>query len=154
MTVIGQPREFFKSWKFTIAIDSVLSAGFQSCSELATEVAEIQYYEGGSPIPDKSPGRQTFDDVTLARGAAKGDTDLYIWWLQVSDAAAGTGVSEPQFKRSVDIQQQDRTGAIVRTWRLINAWPKRMVVGAWDNEADENVIESVTLAYDRFELIS
>jgi hypothetical protein len=27
------------------------------------------------------------------------------------------------------------------------------VAGDWDNEADENVIESVTLTYDFFELV-
>jgi hypothetical protein len=29
----------------------------------------------------------------------------------------------------------------------------KFVAGDWDNEADENVIESVTLTYDYFELV-
>ncbi|MDX9723014.1 MAG: hypothetical protein RBU37_19850 [Myxococcota bacterium] len=29
----------------------------------------------------------------------------------------------------------------------------KFVAGNWDNESDENVIESVTLTYDFFELI-
>jgi hypothetical protein len=29
----------------------------------------------------------------------------------------------------------------------------KFVAGDWDNEADENVIESVTLTYDFFELV-
>ncbi len=28
-----------------------------------------------------------------------------------------------------------------------------LVAGEWDNESDENVIESVTLTYDFFELV-
>jgi hypothetical protein len=32
-------------------------------------VANVQYHEGGSLIPNKSPGRLTFSDVTLERGA-------------------------------------------------------------------------------------
>ena len=32
-------------------------------------------------------------------------------------------------------------------------WPVKFVAGDWDNEADESVIESVTLTYDFFELI-
>lgn len=33
------------------------------------------------------------------------------------------------------------------------AWPVKFVAGGWDNEADGNVIESVTLSYDFFELV-
>jgi hypothetical protein len=33
------------------------------------------------------------------------------------------------------------------------SWPVKFVAGDWDNEADENVIESVTLTYDFFELV-
>jgi cytochrome c oxidase assembly protein Cox11 len=36
---------------------------------------------------------------------------------------------------------------------LSRAWPVTFVAGDWDNEADENVIESITLTYDFFELL-
>ena len=48
--------------------------------------------------------------------------------------------------------QQDRDGTTLRRWSLSRAWPVKFVAGDWDNEADENVIESVTLTYDFFEL--
>jgi hypothetical protein len=38
-------------------------------------------------------------------------------------------------------------------WSLSRAWPVRFVAGEWDNESDENVIESVMLTFDFFELI-
>ncbi len=37
--------------------------------------------------------------------------------------------------------------------RTNQAWPIKFVAGEWDNESDENVIESVTLTYDFFELV-
>ena len=46
--------------------------------------------------------------------------------------------------------QQDRDGSPLRRWSLSGAWPVKFVAGAWDNESDENVIESVTLTYDFF----
>ena len=49
--------------------------------------------------------------------------------------------------------QQDRDGTTLRRWSLSRAWPVKFVAGDWDNEADENVIESVTLTYDFFELV-
>ena len=51
-----------------------------------------------------------------------------------------------------DIVQQDRNGKTLRRWSLSNAWPTKFVAGEWDNEADENVIESLTLTYDFFDL--
>jgi phage tail-like protein len=152
MPVIGTPRTFHKKFKFIVEIDNVASAGFQKCSELSVEVANVQYSEGGALIPNKSPGRLTFADVTLERGATE-DQDLFDWLAEVADAAANAGLNEPEFKRNLDIVQQDRDGSELRRWRLHNAWPVKFVAGDWDNEADENVIESVTLTYDFFELV-
>jgi hypothetical protein len=55
------------------------------------------------------------------------------------------------YKRNLDIVQQDRDGVTLRRWSLSRAWPVKFVAGEWDNESDENVIESVTLTYDFFE---
>jgi phage tail-like protein len=151
MAVIGNPRTFHKKFKFIVEIDGVAHAGFQKCSELSVEIANVQYSEGGSLIPNKSPGRLTFADVTLERGATA-DHDLFDWFAQVADAAANAGLNEPEFKRNLDIVQQDRDGSTLRRWSLTGAWPVKFVAGEWDNEADENVIESVTLTFDFFEL--
>ncbi|TBR17480.1 MAG: phage tail protein [Chitinophagaceae bacterium] len=150
MAVIGQPRSFHKKFKFIIEIDSVAHTGFQKCSELSVEIAKVEYSEGGSLIPDKSPGRATFSDVTLERGATK-DEDLFNWLKQVANIAANSGLVDAQYKRNLDIVQQDRDGKTLRRWRLTGAWPTKFVAGEWDNEADENVIESVTLTYDFFD---
>jgi phage tail-like protein len=151
MPIIGTPRTFHKKYKFLVEVHPLASAGFQKCSELSVEVANIEYHEGGSLIPNKSPGRLKFSDVTLERGATK-DHDLFDWFSEVAAAAANAGLVEPLFKRNVDIVQQDRDGTTLRRWTLNGAWPVKFVAGAWDNEADENVIESVTLTYDFFTL--
>jgi hypothetical protein len=123
MTVLGQPRVFHKKFKFRVECNGIGGlangvAGFRSCSELSHEIAKVEYSEGGTLIPNKSPGRVTFSDITLERGAT-----------------------------------QDRDNSILRRWRLNGAWPVKFVGGDWDNEADENVIESVTLTYDFYELV-
>lgn len=152
MPVIGNPRSFHKKFKFVVEIDGVAVAAFQKCSELSVEIAKVEYFEGGSLIPDKSPGRLTFTDVTLERGATQ-DRDLLDWFSQVADAAANSGLVDPEYKRMVDIVQQDRDGTTLRRWRLTNAWPTKFVAGEWDNDADENAIEMATLTYDFFELV-
>ncbi len=153
MAVTGNPRSFHKKFKFIVEIDDVAHAGFQKCSELSVEIANVQYFEGGSLIPNKSPGRLTFPDVTLERGATQ-DRDLFDWFEEVAVTSSGLGSVDPNYKRNLDIVQQDRDGSTLRRWSLTGAWPVKFVAGEWDNEADENVVESVTLAYDFFELVS
>ena len=150
--VLGQPRTFHKKFKFIIEIDEISVAGFQKCSALEAEVAIIQQSEGGVVIPNKSPGRVSFSDLTLERGAAD-DREMYDWWKQVVDAAANIGLDEPDFKRNLDIVQQARSGAELLRWRVLGAWPTKFVAGEWDNEADENVIQMTTITYDTFDLV-
>lgn len=159
---LGLPRSFHDKFKFVVEIDGILSAGFNKCSELSVEAAKIEYSEGGALIPNKSPGRLTYSDVTLERGATE-DVDLYAWFLTVANASSfgagavpagqGAGLPDPLYKRTLDIIQQDRDGSSLRRWRVYNAWPQKFTAGDWDNDADEKVIEMVTLTYDFFELI-
>jgi len=151
MAVIGTPRTFQKKFKFIVEIDDIASAGFTTCSELSAEVAKVEHFEGGAVIPDKSPGRATFTDITLERGATT-DRDMWDWFKSVIDAAANSGLLDPEYKRNLDIVQQDRDGSTIRRWRVENAWPVKFIAGDWDNNADENVIESVTLTFDTFDL--
>jgi phage tail-like protein len=152
MPIIGQPRSFHKKFKYLIEIDHLGHSGFQKCSELSVEVANVQYFEGGSLIPNKSPGRLTFADVTLERGATQ-DRDLFDWLQDVAVTSSGLGLANTAYKRNLDIVQQERDGTTLRRWSLSHAWPVKFVAGDWDNESDENVIESVTLTYDYFELV-
>lgn len=151
MAVLGVPRIYHPKFRFVVEIDGILTGSFQSCSELSSEFAEITQWEGGALIPDKSPGRLTYDDITLSRGVT-GNDELYKWHRSLGEAVTNRGLNAPFFKRNLDIVQLDRTGIRVRTWQVFSAWPKRFVAGDWDNDADENVLEQVVLAFDFYKL--
>lgn len=153
MPVVGNPRIFHKKFAFVVEIERVASAAFTKMSSLEAEIAKVEQWEGGALIPDKSPGRVTVTDVTLERGVANGDSDLYQWWLEVVRMSANSGLPTPFYKRQVDTIQLDRDATVLRRWILDGSWPTKMVVGEWDNEADENVIEMCTLTFDTFDLI-
>ncbi len=147
MPGIGNPRSFHNTCRFIVEIDDVGHAGFQKCSELSVEVANVLYFEGGSGIPNKSPGRLTFADVTLERGTTQ-DRDLFDWFQDLAITSISLGLADVNYKRNLDIVQQDRDGRTLRRWSLSRARPVKFVAGDWDNEIDENVIESVTLTHD------
>lgn len=153
MAVKGTPRKFHKKFSFVVEIEGIASAAFTKCSALEAEIAKVEQWEGGSLIPDKSPGRVTVSDVTLERGVADGDSDLYNWWLEVVRMSANQGLVTPDYKRPVEIIQLDRDGSVIKRWALDQCWPTKMVVGEWDNDADENVIEMLTITLDTFDKI-
>lgn len=150
MAVVATPRTFDKKFSFLVFIDGFLSAGFSKCSAIEAEFAEIKHYEGGTLIPNKSPGRLDFKDITLERGATRLDFDAYAWFQTIANAAANVGLKEPFFKRHLDLAQLDRDGEIMKVYTVVNAWIKTLTVGEWDNGADENVIEKMVLCYDYF----
>jgi phage tail-like protein len=151
MPILGTPRSLAKRFAFAVEIDGIAHSGFSTCSELSVEVAKVEYWEGGRLIPHKSPGRMTFADVTLERGATR-DRDLYTWLNEVVQVASGLGIVDNKYKRNLDIVQQDRDGSTMRRWSLYGVWPIKLVAGAWDASSDEALIESVTLTYDYWEL--
>jgi len=158
MAVIGTPRVFQKKFSFIVEIEGFTSAAFTKMSAIEAEIAKVEQWQGGTLISDKSPGRVTTSDVTLERGVSSRNFDMWNWWLDVvrmsagvGDGGSGLGLVDPFYKRQVELIQLDRSGAELRSWTLEGAWPTKMVVGDWDNEADENVIEMLTLTFDTFD---
>jgi phage tail-like protein len=156
MGIAGTARSFDKRFKFIVEIDGFASAAFSKASELSVEVANVEHHEGGAVIPNKSPGRATFTDLTLERGATN-NLDFWLWLTTVmATAAAGVGspaigLPDPVYKRNLHLVQLDRDGTELKRWGVFGAWPVKFVAGEWDNGADENVIEMVTLTYDFFD---
>lgn len=152
MPIRGNPRSYQKKFLFVVEIEGVESAAFQSCSELSAEVAVIEQWEGGRQTPDKSPGRTSVSDITLERGATD-DLDLFEWFKEVIAIGANAGLVDNLYKRDMEIILLNRDGSVRRRWSVTGAWPTKFMAGEWDNDADENVIESVTLAIDGFDVV-
>lgn len=152
--IIGSPREFHRKFMFLVEIAGIRNAGFQDFSELAIETANIAYYEAGAKVPLNLPGRSQVSAPTLARGASTGDGDLHDWALQVVNIATNGGLVDPRYKRTVDLVQLSMDGVtVIRRLRMFGAYPEKYVFGAWDNNADELTIESLTLRIDAVQKI-
>jgi phage tail-like protein len=158
MASLASARPLHEKFNFIVLIDAIENLFFSKASELSKEVARIDYWEGGAHIPIKWPGRVTFSDVTLERGVGN-SRDLHDWMLQVVDdskaGGIGAGLQPADFTRGATILQRDRTKTqTLRKYKLFGAWPTTYVAGDWDNGADEVVIETLTVTFDRYEMIS
>lgn len=152
MAVIGTPRNYDKRFLFAVEIDGLEVAWFTSVSALEAEIGVVEQHEGGQlTTADKSLGKVKFSDVTLAIGATK-NRELYDWWLQVVDVAANSGLVDADYKKNLAIVQKDRDGTTKRRWNLYDAFPMKFKAGEWDANAEENVVQEMTLAYRYFDL--
>jgi len=149
----GQDRKLHDKFKFVVQSRKFGFAAFQKMSELSVESANIDYYEGGAIIPIKEPGRLTFADVTLERGASQ-DYEMHNWFVIMADASAGVGGAgavSPEFKADdLAVIQRDRDDSRLREWNLIGSFPNKYIAGDWDNTVDEVVIETLGMRYDYF----
>lgn len=147
----GAQRKLHTKFKFLVYSDRYGSAAFAKCSALESEAAKIEYYEGGSLIPIKVPGRLTFSDITLEKGTSD-SLEMYNWFQEVGNAVTNAGVLTPNYKTDdLSIIQQERDNSTAREWAVIGAWPmKATFMDGLDNGTDEIVIESVTLCIDYF----
>ncbi len=108
--------------------------------------------EGDEPADELLGGDGEGEALLWRVLGATRDHDLFDWFQDVAITSSGLGLPDVAYKRNLDVVQQDRDGVTLRRWTLVRAWPVKLFAGEWDNESDENVIESVTLTFDFFEL--
>ena len=150
---MGEPVTWYDKFFFLIKIDGIVWAAFTTCSELAIESANVQYWEGGRRHAHNSPGRVTFPEITLTRGSTN-DDDLYNWWKDTYDAAAGTGMDTPSIFRQFEIVQLNLARQEVAKYKVHDAYCRRFVAGDWDANADEKRMEQVVVQPDYWEKVA
>lgn len=149
---MGVPVNWWKKFKFIVEIDGVARAAFKTCSELRVTSETVKYREGGRLHPHKAPGLVEFPPITLERGATD-DFDLYNWFKDTADAAAGTGLVTPDLYRTFDIVQLDRAGDEVERYTVYSSFCSEYAAGDWDNDANEVRMEQVIIEADYWERV-
>jgi phage tail-like protein len=152
MAVLGKPRSYHNKFMFSVEIDDFEEFCFHKAGPLEAKIKKIEFWPGCTLIPNKSAGAVEFEDMSLERGVQTGDTDMYDWFKECFDAAAGTGVPEDDYMRNLSLVQRDRDGSARKKWNIYEAWPVEYRAGDWDASAtSDKTIESSKLTYSYFE---
>lgn len=147
----------------------LIRAGFHDVQVPKRATNVMTYREGTDrDVMSKSAGLSTFEDIVLSRGLLSGTEatkELMAWSRLVHDssvgqtfgfegggAAARTASGSQNYRKDVYIWMYDRSGRIVRAWKLYNAFPSNYVAGSDLNAAEdgEKSLEQLTLAYEDF----
>jgi len=97
-------------------------AGVSKITGIKRTTAPIEYREGGNPIVLKSPGRTTYDAITLERGITY-DTDFQDWADMVQKLDKGAPIrSLKNLRREVQIEMLNEAGQAVMRYCVHRCW--------------------------------
>jgi phage tail-like protein len=156
----------FRNFKFKVVIHhpgirGFATMGFMAVSGLSITTEVIPYREGGmNTTTQKMPGQSDFSPLTLSRGLATGQGEMWRWMQQLFVVMQGTqaGRAGEEFRHNVDIKVLDhptagRRAAKTKTWfRVYNAWPTSVSFSDLDAGANAIIVNQMTLAHEGFDV--
>ena len=130
--------------KFHFQVDwgEGMKTGFTEVTGLDVETEVIEYRHGASPEYHKTkmPGLQKYSDITLKRGTFAGDNEFFKWWNTVKLNKID--------RRDLTISLLNEEHEPVVTWKVKQAWPKKVQPTNLKADGSETAIESIEIAHE------
>lgn len=139
-----------RTGRFVVEVGGVEVSGFRVVDLPARSTKETEYREGEEPENQRTLWGQTeYEDLTMKRGAKKGDTTLFDWRKAVDQGKMEEG------RKNLAVVLQDETGETAIRWEFTNAWPRRYDPPTLDATSDGGGVatESVTIVYDEMKRV-
>lgn len=150
-------------FRWAVTIDDFVRLGFSSCETPSISVNTQSYPEGGSHLwPRKIIDSVEYKPVTLQRGVTS-NLDFHRWatqFMELIQGARDTGNATPTFippgeyRKTIKIDHLDRTGTIVKSYILYNAFPiEYKPASDFASDSDDTIsMEKLVLTYESFEV--
>lgn len=123
---------------------------FSEVSGLDTGAQNIQYRHGNNSSfhTIQMPGIQKESNVTLKRGVFVGDSKNDDWFSQFR-------FNPTLIKRNtVTIELLNEEGKLSMAWRLLNAWPTKIISTDMKSDGNEVAIDTIEIAYEGLEILN
>lgn len=144
----------YKNFKFRVKWDGKYVAGLSKMGSLKRTTEVVTHREGGDPSTSrKSPGRSSYDAITLERGVTH-DTAFEEWANKVWDFGAGAGseVSLADFRKDVIIDVFNEAGEKVLSYKVYRCWVSEFTaMPDFDANANAVAIQSIKLENEGWE---
>jgi phage tail-like protein len=112
----------YKTFKFRVKFGTKTVLGISKVSALKRTTEVVKHRDGGQNSFDhKSPGRTTYDAVTMERGLTH-DRDFEDWANMVHKYPEDSTMDLANYKRDVTVEMQDEKGHTVYRYFLHNCW--------------------------------
>jgi phage tail-like protein len=142
----------YKNFKFRVKWDGKYVAGVSRVSGLRRRTEVIEHREGGDPsTPRLSPGRTSYDAVTLERGVTH-DAEFELWANAVWKLGGQPESALGAFRKDVLLDLFNEAGQLVIRYIIHRAWiSDYSALPALDSDGAAIAIESITLANEGWE---
>ncbi|SRR5258705_12537985 len=112
----------YKSFKFRVKWDGKVVLGVSKVSALKRTTEVVKHRDGGDNSTDhKSPGRTTYDAVTMERGLTH-DREFEAWARKVHDSKGDTLMDLANYKKELILEMMNEKGHVVFRYFLHACW--------------------------------
>ena len=110
----------YKSFMFRVRWDGKYVAGLSRMSPLSSTTAPVAHRDGANPAHDrKSPGKTTYEAVTLERGVTH-DPEFESWANLVHSLQ--NPMSLAHFRKDISVDIFNESGQKVLAYNLLRCW--------------------------------
>lgn len=134
----------YKNFKFQVELDNKVVAGISKVSALKRTTEVVKHRSGGeNAIDRKSPGRTTYEAITLERGLTH-DPEFEAWANRVHNIGGDSMMDLDGYKRELTIVVMNERGQPAYRYFVHNCWVSEFTAVA-DLDANANAILIETL---------
>lgn len=145
-------KDPYKNFKFRISLDGKPVLGVSKVSAIKRTTDVIKHREGSDPSHDsKSPGRTTYDPITLERGVTH-DPKFEEWARTIHSLGEDAMMDLAGYKRELILEIMNKKGNVVHRYFLHKAWVSEYTA-LLDLDANVNAIaiERLKIEIEGFE---
>lgn len=124
---------------------------FQSISMLNKTNKSVLIANGGDNTRQyKLPSSNQYKDVKLVRGLMKNDVDLLQWLENLGVNSSGRLNPVIVVIELRDVDEKNKINTIEK-WSLYDCFPTSFLLGEFNAQKGQVVLETITLAYSKYE---
>ena len=134
-------NNYIGSFQFRVTVQGINDPldGFIKVSPVVSTTENMDFKHGLDRTVRKSPGRTTFEDITLER-VYSGLDEFSLWRQTVVDGKTD--------RREVSIEYLQRDDTVVRKYVLIAAYPSKWELPELDAGGSNTAVEKITLSVE------
>ncbi len=142
----------YKNFKFRLLWDQKVVLGISKVSPLKRTTEVVSHREGGDNSRDhKSPGRTTYEGITLERGITH-DATFELWANRIHSSAGDAAMDLVDFRKDVTLEFLNEKGHVAKRYFLFRAWVSEFTaLPDLDANANAVAIESMKLELESWE---
>jgi phage tail-like protein len=142
----------YKNFKFRVLWDGRVVLGVSKVGALKRTTEVVKHRDGGDNSSDhKSPGRTTYEAITMERGITH-DLEFEKWANLVHQFAGDPAMDLVNFKKELTLEVLNERGQVAKRYFLHRCWVSEFTaVPDLDANANAVAIESIKIEMEGWE---